>query len=99
MLFTRILCFEIPNISVLFVADLGGLGWKLQRLDLAEQYVHSCTLLKSLHAVKANGCLKSFQQFCRLESLMSEKFRIWLHFPPFSLEPVCKDLNGTLFKE
>lgn len=97
---TSLNCFEIPNVSVLFMADLGdldgnftGLTWQISK------YVHSCTLLKSLHSVKANGCLKSFQQLCRIESLKSEECRIWLHFLPFSFEPVCKDLNGILFKQ
>lgn len=72
--------------------NLRGFTWKISK------YVHSCTLLKSLHSLKANRCLKSCQQFCRVESFMSEEHRIWLHFLQFSLEPVCKDLNGTLFK-
>lgn len=96
---TCLSCFEIPNLSVLFVAFLGALGWKFKRLYLANQQV--CTLLHTAGIssfIKSKQVLKSCQQFCRVESLVSEEHGIWLHFLQFSLEPVCKDLNGTLFK-
>lgn len=40
---TCLSCFEIPSLSVLFVAVLWALGWKFKRLYLANQQV--CTLL------------------------------------------------------
>lgn len=30
-------CFEIANISVLFMANLGGPGWKFEKLDLSNR--------------------------------------------------------------
>ncbi|KAF2986208.1 hypothetical protein EK904_009736 [Melospiza melodia maxima] len=55
---TCLSCFEIPNLSVLFVAVLGAPGWKFKRLYLANQQV--CTLL---HTAGIPSFIKSKQVF------------------------------------